>query len=442
MQLLRHSSAPAQAPSEGRRPRAVVEPVLTRRDDRAFRELPYELYRDDPFWVAPLRASERQRWSPRHNSSLLDRWVLRLLARRKGHVVGRIAAIVDPTFAERWRPGAGLFGFFECEPDPETAIALFEAAGSALIQRDASEMIGPVNLTTHDEVGLLVDGFDRRPAVLSPYNPRHYAALLEASGCSPLRDYHAFEWREDMKATPAVERVMRSVAARAGVFATVRLRSADPRRWNEEVAALHRVYNASFSDVWGFVPITLAEFAERAESFRPFYRPELVRIAETDEGVVGFGVLLPDISEVLHGMHGRLFPWGWLRLMRGVKRIRSGRCILLGVVPEFAGRGLAAVIAREWVQFAGLIPLTTAELSLVAAENVRMQRVIEAFGCRRIRTVRLYSRRLQGEGVRAAVPVLGYASDRSELRWERPSTRSSTVARKAAVSTCFGSISV
>jgi GNAT superfamily N-acetyltransferase len=372
----------------------TVAPVRSRADRRHFRELPYALHRDDARWVAPLRSVERRRWSLRHNSSLRTRWVERFLVRRGGRPVGRVAAIVDEAFAERWMPGAGMFGFFECADDAEAARALLGTAEAALRGRGRSGVVGPINLTTHDEAGLLVEGFDLRPAVLGPYNPPYYSALLEGSGYLPCRDYHAYLWQPRQVRSEAVERLERAAARRAGLFADVRLRAAEPRRWDDEVRALHAVYNASFADLWGFVPISHDEFAKRAAGFRPFFRPELLVLAEAGERVVGFGLVLPDVNEALAGLRGRLLPFGWLRLLRGIRRIRSGRFILMGVLPEFAGRGLAPVIASRLQRAAERIGMGPVEISLVAGANQRMRNVIEAFGCTHTKTFRLYQKGL------------------------------------------------
>ena len=365
--------------------RVEVRSVESRADNSAFLALPYRLYRHDSTWVAPLRLAERQRWSARRNSSLKTRWCRRFIARRGRRVVGRIAAVVDPEFASRWRANAGFFGFFETEDDPEVAAALFAAAEAALRTQGAGHVLGPVNLSTQDEVGLLIDGFDRPPTLLSPYNPPWYRRHVEAAGYGACRDYHAYLWTPDLPAPPAD-----TAAWPAGLV----LRTADPRRWAEEVRMLHGLYNAAFAGVWGYVPITWDEFRERAESFKPFYRPELVVVAEQDGVPAGFGLVLPDVNTALAGLGGRLLPFGWLRLLFRVPRIRSVRFILLGVDPAHTGHGLARRIASRMIEEGRKAGVREGDLSLVLEGNVRMRRVIEALGCPRIRTFRLYEKAL------------------------------------------------
>ncbi|HEX5272714.1 MAG TPA: hypothetical protein VFW33_19590, partial [Gemmataceae bacterium] len=158
-----------------------VYPVDDGKSHRQFCDLPYRLYRSERCWVAPLRSEERRRWSPQHNASLRRRWCQRFIARRGKAVVGRVAAVIDEEFARRWSPGAGFFGFFECAED-EAARALLAAAETALRDEGRTRLIGPVNLTTHDEVGLLVAGHDSPPMLLSPYNPPQYERFVLGAG--------------------------------------------------------------------------------------------------------------------------------------------------------------------------------------------------------------------------------------------------------------------
>lgn len=368
----------------------AIQAVEAWREHRAFCGLPRTLYRQDGHWVPPLRRDELRRWSPKHNASLAHRWQRRFIARRGGRSLGRVAAIRDPAFATRWAPDAGLIGFFECTDDGDVARALLDAAENALRDAGATVAIGPVNLTTHDEVGLLVDGYGARPAFLTPYNPPYYARLLEEAGYAPLRDYLGYRWLPGIPVAPAVARICARTDARLTVRPSV------PTRFDRDAELLHRLYNASFAELWGFVPIERTEFLQRAAQFRPFYRPDLVLFAEDRGEPVGFALALPDINETLPLAHGRLFPLGWLRLQRGIPRIRSVRCLLVGVLPEHAGRGLGARLAVELSAAAARAGFVTGEMSLIQEGNRPMRRVIEAMGFRHSRTWRLYRKVIAG----------------------------------------------
>jgi GNAT superfamily N-acetyltransferase len=372
----------------------TVLPVESPATERAFRELPYRLYRDDAYWAPPLRFEESRRWSPRHHASLRYRWSRRFLAVRGGCAVGRIAAIVDDDFARRWGAVTGFFGFFECENDPAAARALLDAAEEALRERRVEHVIGPVNLTTHDETGLLVDGFDSPPMLLSPYNPFYYSDLLVSCGYGPSREYHSYLWTPDVRIGPGVRRLVASAREGKGIAGGIVVRPLDPRRWASEIRSFFTLYNASFEGVWGAVPMRWDEFLDRAERFRSFLVPELVLFAEHEGEPLGCALTLPDANEVLRRVGGRLLPFGWLQLVRGAAKIRSARVMILGVRPDFTGRGAGALLAYESGETLRRLGFERAELSLVQGGNHRMRRIIEAFDCPKLKTFRLYEKRI------------------------------------------------
>jgi GNAT superfamily N-acetyltransferase len=368
--------------------------VESRDDHNAFCEFPFQLYRGKFNWVPPLRQTELERWSPKHNSSLNARFVRRFLATRDGQILGRVAAIVDEAFASMWETGAGFFGFFECVNDGEVCAALFEKVHDTLQAQGRSSVFGPVNLSTHEEVGVLVSGFDVRPMILTPHNPPYYAALLESAGYAPHLEFHSYLWTPERETTPAVKRLVRAATRETGTSGKTIIRALNPKHWETENEKIWKLYNACFEDLWGFVPLSWQEYIERAENFRKFYRPEMVLIAEFDGQPVGFGLALPDINEVLVHLQGSLWPFGLIRLLREIPRIRAARFILLGVLPEFRGRGVAALIAARMGEVMLHFKIRRVEVSLVQGENRRMRRVIEAFGCQRIKTFQLFKKSL------------------------------------------------
>jgi GNAT superfamily N-acetyltransferase len=358
----------------------------------AFCDLPYRLYRTDPLWVAPPRSIEYRRWSPEHNASLRRRWWRRFVVHGRQGVVGRVAAIIDKDFCRRWQPGAGFIGFFECIDDVDAARALLSTAEDALRQQDKTCLLGPINLSTQDEVGLLVQNNGTPPMILSPYNPPYYERLLTALGFKPRCDYHAYRWTVGAPHSPAITRLLRWHSVSGGSHSGLVIRSAQPRHWADETRLLFKLYNASFAETWGFVPLTWEEFDERAHRFRAFYDPEFVLFCELRGRPVGFALVLPDINEALAraaGWPGFLF---WIRLALAVRRIRRMRFILLGVLPEATGAGIAALLSHEIRERAARRGVTGVELSLVHSDNRRVQHVIEAFGGKKCKTYCLFEK--------------------------------------------------
>jgi GNAT superfamily N-acetyltransferase len=364
-----------------------VTPVRSAAEHRAFWTLPYRLYRDLPQWAAPLRRDERRRWDPAHNPSLAGRTIRRFVAWQGRRPVGRIAAFVDPELARRWVPETGAFGFFESVDDPEVSSSLFRAAETSLRAEGVQRVLGPVNLTFHDEMGLLVDGFDAPPSLLTPFNPPYYRSLVEREGYHPRFDQHAYRWAVGATLHPAVERAARRVAASG-----IAVRAFRPEDWDREVRLLHSVYNEVFRDTWGFLPIGWEDFRARAEGFRPWYRPELVRIAELEGRAVGFTLALPELSPLLARIRGRLWPFGAPYLALRARAVRRGRLMLLGVLPEFTARGVAAALAAEVAAAAARLGFSGGELSLVHESNRAVRHVIEACGGTPAKTFRVYQK--------------------------------------------------
>jgi hypothetical protein len=368
-----------------------VSAVRSASEHRAFWTLPYRLYRNLPRWPAPLRRDERRRWSPACNPALAGRFIHRLVAWRGRTAVGRIVAFVDPAFAGRWGHGTGGFGFFEAVDDGEVGGSLFQAAEHALRAEGAGRVLGPINLSFHDEMGLLVAGFDAPPSLLTPFNPDYYGRLVEGCGYRPLFDQHAYHWTLAATLHPAVGRAARRVAAQG-----ITVRAFRPGEWEREIRTLHTLYNASFSDAWGFVPISWEDFHARALEFRAWYRPELVLIAEASGHPVGFALALPDPSPLLARVRGRLWPFGAPYLAFGTGRLRQARMMLLGVLPQFTARGVAACLAAEIAAAAVRLGFQGGELSLVHESNRAIRHVIEACGGVCTKTFRVYAKELGG----------------------------------------------
>jgi GNAT superfamily N-acetyltransferase len=369
----------------------IIIPVDSNSRHKEFCDVPYQLYRDDPLWVAPLIRDERRRWDPNHNASLKSRWHQRFIAKRGDQLVGRITAIVDPAFAEAWCKGCGMFGFFESEENPETALALLKTAEDAVQQQGCNRLVGPVNLTTHDETGLLVRGHESSPMFLSPYNPPYYENFLTDNGYQAISEYYAYSWLPQ-EYSPAITKLLQRAARQAPE--DFHIRPANPKEWTSEIHKLHELYNKSFAPLWGFVPISWEEFEQRANQFRQFYREELCLFAEVQGKEIGFAILLPDVNEALTKVNGKLFPFGWWKLLRGIPKITGVRFILLGVDPEYEGNGVSVPMVQALIEKAIEVGMQKVELSLVHSQNRRVQRVIQGFGGKSEKTYRMFEKAL------------------------------------------------
>jgi ribosomal protein S18 acetylase RimI-like enzyme len=308
--------------------------------------------------------------------------------------VGRIAACVDSAFnayqGVRW----GWVGFFDVFDDQEVTGALFEVAWAWLRHRGAEVCLGPASFTTNDELGLLVEGFEDPPAILTLQNPPYYERLWTDHGWEAAMDLYG--WRLDNSAavSPRHQRVLERLKSRS----QLRLREVNMRDWDNEVARILEVYNAAWSGNWAFAPMTGAEVRHLAKQLKRIINPRWVFGLETPEGeVVGLCLTLPDANRIMASIRsGRLLPLGWLKLIWGLKRVDRARVWALGVKPGYEGLALGPLLYGEIT--ARLVKdrrVQTAEASWTLATNHRINDQIQALGGVRSKVWRLYQKQLR-----------------------------------------------
>ena len=378
----------ADSPAQGR---VTVTRVASRRERKAFVDLPFTLYAQTPQWIPPLRRDEHRRLSPRHNPffdhATIDLW----LAERDGRAVGRIAAIDDRLHDETHGERITWFGFFE-SADATTArslLAVVEAHGAA---RGSTAVRGPANPSLNESAGLLIDGFEREPYILMPYNTPAYPAYIEAAGYHKAKDLLA--WLIDLT-VPVGARIERA-GARLASRRRVVVRTVDMTRtgFDRDLGHLKTIYRAAWSDNWGFVPPTDREIDQLAHDLRPIIDPELVLFAEVDGAIAGCTVSLPDLNQVLKHMHGALFPFGIWHFLRRRALINRNRVLLLGVLPAYRRLGLYPLLVAELHRRAVARGYVEAELSWTLEDNELINVGIEAAGGRRDKTFRVYEKSL------------------------------------------------
>ena len=354
---------------------------------KEFVELPYWLYRDDPHWVPPLRIAVRELLDRGKHPFYANAQAELLLARRSGRIVGRIAAILDRNHNRFHEENAGFFGFFESPDDPRVAEALLAEARKWVFDRGAEVMRGPVNPSTNYECGMLVEGFDSSPMIMTTYNRRYYPALLESAGLRKAKDLYAYV---NTAASTDLERIGR-VADRALAKNGILIRPIDMKDFHAEVERIWDVYNAAWNRNWGFVPMTREEFFQMGKEMKQILKPELVLIGEKAGRTVGFALALPDVNVALKPAGGSLFPTGLLKILYYQRLIKGLRVIALGVVEEYRTSGVAAGFYAALVRNARRLGYDgDCEMSWILEDNVLMKRSLEAMGARRYKTYRIY----------------------------------------------------
>ncbi len=304
-----------------------VSEVTSRRERDVFIKFPWQIYADDPAWVPPL-IIERKGFLDRNGHPFYRHGDAALfLARKNGKIAGRIMASDDPNYNSLHETNVGCFGLFECIDDHDVAAALFDTAASWLRNKGRTEMMGPIDYSTNYVCGLLIDGFQFPPTILTAHNPPYYAQLIERCGFTKAKDWYAWWFAEPAKAVAHLRRL----ATRFHSRWPATIRPANLRNLRDESRRLREIYNQAWEKNWGFVPFTKAEIEFMTNELKPLLLPGFAWVAEIGDEPVGFALGLPDINVVLRDLNGRLtrfgFPIGLIKLLFCKKRIRKGRLI-------------------------------------------------------------------------------------------------------------------
>lgn len=363
---------------------------LRRKRDRArFLDVSDAVQRRDPNYIAGLRMERMKFFDTAHNAALAALEIQAMVAVREGKDVGRITAHIDRAYDQYHGVKAGWFGFFECTDDAVVAHTLLDEAVRWVRERGAQEIIGPNSFTTNHQIGLLVENFSRPAFVEQPYNPPYYERLIASYGFGKAKDLLCW-WIDVTKGTddPKIKRyydVSEKVKKRYGL----RIRHPDMSIFEKEVGVVFGLYNASWQKNWGYVPVTEAEFKTIAADFKPLIVPELVNIVEDKDGKpVAFSMTVPDLNEVLP-RDGKLFPFGFWKLLTGMKKIKHARLIVLGVLPGYRQRGVEGLMCIETALRAKDRGMIGGEIGWTLEDNSAINRTIEAFGGKLYRRYRL-----------------------------------------------------
>jgi len=363
------------------------------RDVMRFLKFSYRIYGQDPNWVAPLLMDLKKVFTDAN--PLFDHAVMQLwLATRNGQDVGRIAGIIDRNHNRVANDPAAFFGFFESVDDATVSRRLFEAVFDWTRQAGLKRILGPMNPTTNDECGLLVDGFDSPPVIMMTYNPRYYVNQVEAAGFRKAKDLLAFYMDLDKIPMDRLRRIATKIKQRNPelVFRPVRRKTLQV-----DLTKIKEIYNAAWEDNWGFVPMTDAEVDFMAARLNPLLMEGLIWLAEAGSEPVGFLLAMPDYNIALQPLRGRLLTpklLGFLPYLFRWKCPPRTRVITLGVKGSYRGKGLESAMLIEGLDFGIAAGVRESEASWILEDNVMMCRLLQTIGGRAYKTYRLYERQV------------------------------------------------
>jgi len=342
-----------------------ISEVKTPDQLKVFIDFPWQIYMNNPNWVPPLKAEVKKLLDHNHHPFWEHARAALFLAEKNGELVGRISTQVDDNYNKLWKEKLGSFGFFECQNDQEAANALFDAAANWARTEGMTVLRGPMSPSSNDEWGFLIDGFDRPPVLMMPYNPFYYLKLAESYGFQKAKDLLAFI---KYASTPMPERFI-ALAEKLKRNPRITVRAVNMKNLESEMAIIRELYNESWQKNWGFSPMTDNEMNYLAGNLKNFAQPEMVLFAFYDGKPAGLSITLPDLNQVLKYLNGKLGLLGIIKYLYYRKRVKGIRSLIFGFKEEYRRLGLPILLFYETEKFARTHGYEWCELSWNLEDN-------------------------------------------------------------------------
>jgi GNAT superfamily N-acetyltransferase len=377
----------------------TIRPVLTKRDRKAFVDLPFRLYADDPHWVPPLKGEATGLITPEKNGWFSHAKAQLFLAEQDGRVVGRISAHIDTLAltmpaAQGFGPGCGQWGLMEAERE-DIFTALIATAEGWLRDQGMTRVLGPISMSVWEEPGLLIQGYDHAPTVMMGHAKPEYRGWIEAAGYTSVKQLFTYELDITKDFPPIVKRIIQSGEKNPRIV----VREVDKTKFDQEAAIILSILNDAWSDNWGFVPLTPPEIADVGVKLKPIVFNDLIRIAELDGRPVAFMITLPDLNEAIKPLNGSLFPFGWAKLLLWLRRpkVRTMRVPLMGVVKELQASRMASQLAFMMIEYIRRASVehygaTRGEIGWILDDNQGMRSIAETIQCDINKTYQIYEK--------------------------------------------------
>jgi hypothetical protein len=359
---------------------------------KSFIDFQYDLYAKDPNFVPELYISQRDLLNPKKHPFHKHAKVQYFLAKKDDKIVGRLSAHINYSHNEFYGNKEGFFGFFDCINDQEVANALFKTAEDWLKKEGMDTIVGPANFSTNETVALLIDGYDRPPIVMMPYNYPYYRDLIENYGFHKKIDLFAY-WIDANVISDRLRDLGQLTEERLNkkgiTIRQINFRS----HFKSEVDKVYEIYNKAWSRNDGFVPMTKEEFYYSAKDLAMIAKKDFSYIALDGEKPVGFVVTIPDINQAFkHVKRGRLLPFGFIKLLSHFRKINSYRVILFGIIDEYRKKGIDIVFYTKSLQTAQKRKMFQGEASWILENNIQMNSILESIGGKRYKTYRIFEK--------------------------------------------------
>ena len=364
--------------------------VQNRQHKKQFLSLPWEIYKGDQYWIPPLRQNQKELVGYSKHPFYDDAEGQTFVAIKDGRVCGRILVLVNRGYNRQYDSKTGFFGFFESIDDENVANGLFEAGREWLRERGMARVQGPCNPSLNYECGLLVEGFEDSPKFMMTYNRPYYGKLIEAAGFEKNQDMYAFWGHVEMLKT--IDKKLEFVYYEAIKRFDIKLRRMSHKNFDQDVRMFLDIYNKSLVGTWGFVPMSPGEVDHTAKSLKRLIVPEMTSVAEVDGKPVGAMFALLDYNPRIKEIDGRLFPFGFLKLLTRRRNLKTVRLLSTNVLPEYQRWGVGVVLLARLVPEIYKWGVEDAEFSWVLESNHLSRKSLERGGAKLTKTYRIYER--------------------------------------------------
>jgi GNAT superfamily N-acetyltransferase len=369
----------------------TIRPVRSARERRAFLTFPWRIYRDDPLWVPPLLPQLAERIDPQRGAMIKRGTAEFYIAWRDGRPVGTVCAAEDTLTNVSRGAKECVFGFFEYVPDFEVAATLLEQVIAWARERELDALFGPFNLDYEDGYGVLIEGWDRPPALMCGHTPPYYRDFMEQYGFQPARgDNLAYEI--DCRETAAVERLGR-LAERFRLRGEITIRGADLTQWERELDRVHHLLGVALAHLPDFIGWQRESLEELLAPFRDLADPELILFAEVGGETVGWLPAVPNMNEWFMHANGLRYPWDYAKLWLWMRRKTESLTIKSVLVsPEHWGTGVPVLLFDEMARRVLARGYRWVDMSLTSADNPNTPILAERLGARIYTRYRVYRR--------------------------------------------------
>ncbi len=363
----------------------------TKSEKKEFIEFPYQHYSVDEFWVPPLKSEQKKLLDTNKNPFFQEADIALFIATHNDKMAGRIAAIIDHRYNEYHKSKTGFFGFFEVINNQNTANLLFRVAEDWLKARDMKTVLGPVNPSMMDEIGILVEGFDKYPAIMMPYHKPYYDKIIKNAGYEKAVDLFNYFVSQE---TVQKDRVNRAEAIVKRRLPDLVIRPLNLKKIEKEVEIIRSIFNEAWKDNWGYIPLRKAEIDHFAADLKMIIDTDFAHIAEVSGEPVAFSIAIPDYNQVFKKMNGALFPTGFIKLLWYKRKINRIRTALMGVRKKYQGKGIDILLHRETINNSFERGILGSEIGWILENNIEMIRVAEKVGGVLQKTYRMYKKKL------------------------------------------------